>query len=389
MDVRERVKELGFRVFALCFNAGARTPVKGDRVVLFNLMHGGPTGALTETERALPQNAEVLHIDRNALEQGPASLLRFMTFDAFRMGRARYLFLNNNFFPFGWVRPNRDTAVVQLWHGQGAFKKFGLDIPQPADVRKKEVGASRPLTYVTCSAESIRPVYMSAFGLRADQVLTTGNPVSDYFFRDENVGADAVADKRAAFDARFPVCRGKDLLLYAPTFRDDEADDRALLDHLDAGALLAAAKKGSGHDTVLLIRLHPNDSRGRDALTTLCASNENVLDLTDYPDSDELCVLSDVLLTDYSSICMNHALLHKPMVFYAFDLDTFEGARDFYYPYEETVGGPVVRTMEELCRVFEVQDFKTERLDAFRRLHFGDFEGGATEAMLRQLPGLK
>ena len=308
-----------------------------------------------------------------------------MTVDAYRMGRARVIFLNNNFFPFGWIHPNKNTTIVQVWHGQGAFKKFGLDIPQPADVRKREVGANRPLSYVTCSSESIRPIYMSAFGLQADQVLTTGNPVSDYFFREENVGEAAVAKKRAAFDAQYPVCKDKYLVFYAPTFRDDPAEDAELLSHLDADALLRAAAAGAGREAVLLVRLHPNDSTGREALQRLTEQNKQVLDLTEYPDSNELSVLTDVLITDYSSICMNNALLRKPVVFYAYDLDSFEGARDFYYPYEETVGGPVVRTMQELCDVFAKQDFRTDRLEAFRKLHFGDFAGGATNAMLKQL----
>ena len=380
------IKQYGFRWWAALFNLGARLPVKPKRVVLFDLLRGGRSGALAEVERELAsKDVDLLHIDREALFRTTAEALKFLTVDAFKMGRARYIFLNNNYFPFGWVKKNDDTTVVQVWHGQGAFKKFGLDIPQPADVREKEVGANRPLSFVTCSAESIRPIYMSAFGLRADQVLTTGNPVSDYFFREENVGKAAVAAKRAAFDKAYPQCEGKSLILYAPTFRDDPKEDAALLDHLDTDALLRAASAGAGREAVLLIRLHPNDSQGRAALQALTEQKSGVLDLTDYPDSDELTVLSDVLITDYSSICMNNALLHKPVVFYAFDLDRFEGDRDFYYPYEETVGGPVVKTMDDLCRVFETGDFATDRLEAFRKLHFGDFEGGATKALLEQI----
>ena len=380
------IKTYGFRWFAWCFDRGAKRGVVGNRAVLFNLMHGGPEGALTEVERELEgKGLDILRIDRASLFGSAAGALKFLTADAYRMGRAHYLFLNNNFFPFGWIHPNKDATVVQVWHGQGAFKKFGLDIPQPEDVRKKEVGANRPLTYVTCSAESIRPIYMSAFGLKAEQVITTGNPVSDYFFRDENVGEAAVAKKRAAFDEMYPVCKDRYLVFYAPTFRDDPVEDEKLLSHLDPDALLTAAAVGAGREAVLIVRLHPNDSSGREALKRLSEQNNRVLDLTGYPDSNELSVLTDVLVTDYSSICMNNALLHKPVVFYAYDLDTFEGARDFYYPYEETVGGPVVRTMEELCDVFAEQDFRTDRLEAFRKLHFGDFEGGATKALLRQL----
>ncbi len=226
-SLKETVKSVGFRVFAFCFDCGARLPVKKDRVVLFNLMHGGFEGALTETERELAAYAplDLVKVDRNDLERGIGPMLRFMTKDAFTMGRAKTIFINNNFFPFGWVHPNKATTVVQVWHGQGAFKKFGLDIPQPEDVRKKEVGANRPLSYVTCSAETIRPIYMSAFGLPASKIITTGNPVSDYFFREENVGEAAVAAKRKAFDAKFPQCKGKYLVLYAPTFRDDPDED--------------------------------------------------------------------------------------------------------------------------------------------------------------------
>lgn len=388
MGIKEVLKEGGFRVFAFCFNAGAALPVKKNRVVLFHLMHGAPTGALLETEKELPESAEVLHFDRQALEQGIRSMFRFMTVDAFRMGRARWLFLNNNFFPFGRIHPNKDTVLIQLWHGQGAFKKFNFDIPQPEEVRKKERGASKNLSFVTCSAENIRPIYMGAFGLPAEKVLTTGNPVSDYFFCPENVSPSAIAEKRRAFEEMYPICKDKYLVFYAPTFRDDEAEDKALLDHLDSEALLKAAEQGAGKGAVLLIRLHPNDSRGRSALKELSERQKKVLDLTDYPNSDELSVLSDVLITDYSSICMNNALLHKPIVFYAYDLSKFRGDRNFYFPYEATVGGPVVKTMEELCRVFETGDFQTDRLEAFRKLHFGDFEGGATKAMLRQLPPL-
>lgn len=386
-SLKEAVKETGFRLFALSFNLGARLPVQKQTVVLFNLMHSGFEGALTETERELKQDPAytIIKIDRNDLERGLRSMLRFMTKDAFRMGRAGTIFLNNNFFPFGWVHPNRKTRIVQVWHGQGAFKKFGLDIPQPPEVRKKEIGANRPLSYVTCSAESIRPIYMSAFGLPAEKIITTGNPVSDYFFREENVGVAAVKAKREAFDARYPQCKDKSLILYAPTFRDDPDEDEQLLAHFDTAALREAAAEGTGKESVLLIRLHPNDAGGRAQLKELTEQQEGVLDLTDYPDSNELTVLSDVLITDYSSICMNHALLHKPIVFYAYDLDRFEGERDFYYPYEETVGGPVVKTMDELCQVFATQAFQTERLEAFRTLHFGSFEGGATKAMIRKL----
>ena len=90
-SLKEAIKNVGFRVFAFAFDCGARLPVKKDRVVLFNLMHGGFEGALTETERELAAYAplDLVKVDRNDLERGIGPMLRFMTKDAFTMGRAK------------------------------------------------------------------------------------------------------------------------------------------------------------------------------------------------------------------------------------------------------------------------------------------------------------
>ena len=71
-SLKEAIKNVGFRVFAFAFDCGARLPVKKDRVVLFNLMHGGFEGALTETERELAAYAplDLVKVDRNDLERG-------------------------------------------------------------------------------------------------------------------------------------------------------------------------------------------------------------------------------------------------------------------------------------------------------------------------------
>lgn len=382
------IKTVAFRVFALNFNVAAKLGIKKNSIVLFNLIgKSGFSGALGEVKTELEKMGgfDIEIVDRDNLFAGTKALIKFMTIDAFTMARARILFINNNFFPFAYTSPNKEQKLVQVWHGQGAFKKFGLDIPQPPKVRKKEIGANRNVSFVTCSAESIRPIYMSAFGLPAQKVIVTGNPVTDYFFREENVGNDAVMRKRADFDEKYKLCKGKRLYLYAPTFRDTPEDDENIINSIDLKRLKIAINKGITEESVLLVRLHPNDSSGREGLRRLCDSAEGILDVTDYPDSNELCILSDVLITDYSSICMNNALLNKPVVFYAYDFDSFSGARDFYYDYEKTVGGPVAKDMDELVRIFEEQDFRPERLAAFRELHFGDPDGKATVKMLNQV----
>ncbi len=374
------IREAAYRCFAAVYNTAARLPVKQDRAVFFRLTAGDHYDSVDEVQRELKKRGgyEILTVSRSELGS-IKGMIRFMTVDAFRMGRAKYLFLNNNFFPMGYMQPNADTTVVQLWHGMGAFKKFGFDIPQPPEVRALEEGAVKNVDYVVCSGWQIRPIYSSAFHMQPEQVLASGTPIQDFYFREENVGEEAQKRKRAAFDRTYGT-KDKYLVLYAPTFRDDPHTE--LLDAMDFTRLADAATQGAGRDTSILVRLHPNDGISRDTLQQWTKKDPRVIDVTDYPDGNELSLLSDVMITDYSSICMNNALLMKPIVFYAFDLDQFETDRSFYFDYESTVGGPVVKTMDDLCRVFAAQSYEPDRLQSFRSLHFGNPDGRASEKLL-------
>lgn len=385
--IKDGIKSLGFRFTALFFNAAAHLPVKKNRIILFSLHNAHFKDALGEVELELkkrPEDFEIIRVDRNDLFRSKASALKFMIVDAFRMGRAKCIFMNNNYMAMAYMNPNPDTVVVQVWHGQGAFKKFGFDIPQPPEVRAREIGANKNVDYVVCSAPWVKKIYASAFGMREDQVLDIGNPNQDYFFRPENAGEEACKARRAAFDAQYPVCKGKYLVFYAPTFRDDPAAP-PVLSHVNFSAMKEAVdaylkKRPDGpKECCILVRLHPKGAGEASFI-----KGDFVLDMTDYPDGNALCFLSDLMITDYSSICMNMTLLNKPMVFYAYDLDTYLKDRDFYCSYDD-VPGPICQTEEALYETLRSGNFREDKLDFFRNLHYGSPDGKATEKLLNFL----
>ena len=377
MNVKETIKDAAFHFYGMLFSVAAKLPVKENRVVLFSLHDANFTDGLGEIEKKLRRRGgyDILRVDRQDLFRGKKALLKFFFADNLKMARAKTIFLNNNFFPMNYMTFNKDTTVVQVWHGQGVFKKFGLDIPQPPRERRLEQGVYAKTDYVVCSAPSCKPIYMSAFGLRADQVLPIGNPVQDQYFG-SNVSAEACQARRAAFNHTYPECVGKYLVLYSPTFRDDGS---SVLSHMQLDRLKEAVDKGLQNAGIpqecqILLRLHPHDPESACTDSAPYCTNVN-----HYPNSNDLCFLADVMITDYSSICMNMALLDKPMVFYAYDLDSF--ARDFYFPYD-TVGGPIAKTMDELCAVFTTRNFQEEKRAHFRELHFGTPTPGATARLL-------
>jgi CDP-glycerol glycerophosphotransferase (TagB/SpsB family) len=104
---------------------------------------------------------------------------------------------------------------------------------------------------------------------------------------------------------------------------------------------------------------------------------------------DELMCASDVCVTDYSSLIFEYALLNRPMLFYAYDLDDYNDWRGFYYDYDELTPGPVCRSMEALIRNLEQIDetYDFERLAAFRKKFMSACDGHATERIMEYVFG--
>ena len=353
------MKELFYHLFALAFRLGRLRRVRPDRVVLLAPHRGETDDSLSALRRYLAQEDqwEICSISTAALQPDPrhplrsfCAALRFFTADAVRLATARYVFLNDNFMPLAELTFAPETVVTQLWHAEGAFKKFGLDAPLTPAVRARQLACAQRYTYVICSSAAVAPLYAGAFGVPADRVLSLGAPRVDTLLAPCDTQA-----LRHAFDAAHPDCAGKRLILYAPTFRDDPAANAALPAAIDADALQAACP-----DCRLLLRLHPQIH---------AQAAGSALDVTDEPLTD-LLRICDTVITDYSSVCMDAALLEKPCIFYAFDLEDYQRERSFYFDYAAYVPGPVVQTQDALFAAIKTPRTDAEQLRRFRAFNF-------------------
>jgi CDP-glycerol glycerophosphotransferase len=125
------------------------------------------------------------------------------------------------------------------------------------------------------------------------------------------------------------------VLLYAPTWRDDRAE---MVDFVDAESLARAA------DAVVLVRGH-----SRTIGTDRDRSGARVIDVTGFPETAQLLLAADALITDYSSVMFDFSVTGKPMYFLVPDLDHYRGTlRGFYFDLAARAPGPLVRTQEEL-----------------------------------------
>lgn len=375
------MKSFLFILYAVFFNLFKLFGVKEDSVVLVS-MHNA---SFNDSLGYMKQQAEIRGYKTKLITRKDIELVRgkgarefiyslgralhFFTVGSCDIARSKYVFLNDTFMPLAYAKPSKKTVVTQLWHAQGAFKKFGMDIEVPINIRKREIKANSRLTFVVCSSILLEPIYAQAFGVDTSQVLPLGSPSTDYFFEKHNINA-----VRNKFDERYPQCKDKKLVLYAPTFRENKDRDMELLNAFDVQQI----KEALGNEYEVLIRLHPQVHNNISKVN--CA-----VDVTNYENIHELCLLCDILITDYSSVCMDFSVQNKPMVFYAFDLDDYEHSRDFYFDYESYVPGNVAKTMPELVEIFKSKDFGINKNRGFKEFNFGDIDGSASDKVAKAI----
>ena len=274
------------------------------------------------------------------------------------------------------ARRRRATTYLQTWHGS-AYKTMGFDQPELRDAsrdrRQEFADAVGRWTHLCVQSEFAEKTFAAAFRHGA-QVLRTGYP------RNDPLCAPDVESRKAEIRRRLGLPEDRLVVLYAPTFRDWErgADGVARID-------LARIAADLGDHCFVLVRAHYLD-RAADA-----AMPGNARDVSAHGDVTELMLASDALITDYSSVMFDFALLRRPMLFYAPDLEDYNRHRGSYFDLTNVAPGPVVRDMDEvlawLRQTQATQDAYGERYDSFIR-RFCSFEhGDAAERVYRAVFG--
>jgi CDP-ribitol ribitolphosphotransferase len=257
-------------------------------------------------------------------------------------------------------------------------------------VRDASFGADASLTdrvtihanYDVClvGSPAAAPHYAEAFGLPLDRFRwDLGIPRTDLFFDGERRRAAETAVRE-----RYGIPMDRRVVLWAPTFRGDRVTDAR-----DAGTLdLEELTSALAPDHVLLLRLHPFV---RHATTIPTDAAGFIRDVSDHPDINELMLVSDVLVTDYSSAIFEFSLLERPMAFLAPDLEAYERERGFYADYRTWVPGPVFERTGELAAWLRAGPTDNERVRQFAETSFAVADGRATERLVDEvlLPALR
>lgn len=250
----------------------------------------------------------------------------------------------------------KGTTCIQLWHAAGALKQFGLEDPTNATRSKQAIKRFKAVysrfDYSIVGSEKMADAFKQSFGQSDDQIIRTGVPRSDLLFDQERREQVYSHIKK-----RFPGIRNRKIILYTPTFRNDA------LKNYDVELDIHRMYQELSDEYVLFIKLHPAVS----SAFHYDLYEDFVYDLSDYKETNELLLITDVLISDYSSIPFEYAILEKPMIFFAYDLEEYKITSGLIKHYEEEVPGPVVESTNEMIRVIQSDAFDYEKIRSFKQ----------------------
>ncbi|MGH2381301.1 MAG: CDP-glycerol glycerophosphotransferase family protein [Candidatus Limnocylindria bacterium] len=272
--------------------------------------------------------------------------------------------------------PAPGVRIIQLWHAWGAFKTVGYSRVGKRGSLSPFSSVHKNYTHAIVSSPHEVPFYAEAFGIPEDRVVPTGTPRMDQFLdpeRQDQGRADALA--------ALPATRGRFVILFAPTFRG--AGPRQAHYPIDLLDLPALHQLCVELDAIVVFKLHPFVKTRMEIPEAL---GDRLVDATRISlDVNDLLLITDLLVTDYSSIVFEYSTLSRPMLFFAYDLERYTATRDFYVPYVEFVPGRIVRTMPELIDAIRRRDFQAEKVVPFAERHLPRGDGSATDRIIDQL----
>lgn len=283
-----------------------------------------------------------------------------------------------------WNKKRPGVVFLETWHGT-PLKKLAFDMDDITSASQNHKTLfykhGREWNYLISANRFSTDVFERAFVFDRDKILEYGYPRNDILYADNK---DEIA---AEVKKELGIPEGKRVILYAPTWRDNQFYDRGKYKFtlaLDLGRL----QKEFGKDSVVLLRTHYYIA--------------DILDLTEYEgfvyngsqyeDVSRLYLASDICITDYSSVFFDFANLKRPILFYAYDFDEYaDEIRGMYMDMEKELPGPILRTNDAVVEALHNMDAITRtyqaRYEEFYQRFCSVDDGHASERVIEKVFG--
>lgn len=289
----------------------------------------------------------------------------------FNMSNAKFTIIDD-FFPLIYaLKIRKDAKLIQAWHAVGAFKRVGFSrLGKEGGPNEKSL-THKNYTDVIVSSKNIIENYQEAFGIDKKKIHPLGVPRTDFFFDEEQK-----ENAKSELYNKYPILKGKRIILFAPTFRGNgKKAAHYPHEYINIDKIYKSLKK----DEIFIIKNHPFV---KETFNIKKEQSDKILDFTLYQDINQLLLITDLLITDYSSTIFEYALLDKPIIFYVPDFEEYRNSRDFYYDFDEYTYGEVCKNFEELVQKMQNTIVNKEKLKKFKEKFLDMCDGKSTQRFI-------
>ena len=220
------------------------------------------------------------------------------------------------------LKKRDEQIIVSTWHGT-PLKRLGLDIgnihTMNPNIKKDYIKVGRTWEYLISPNRYTTDILKSSFAYDEGEILEYGYPRNDILY-------NATEEDILKIKDNLNIPTNKKIILYAPTWRDDEYIDVGQI-NFELKLDLARLQEELSDEYIILVRTHYFIANQLD----LSPYKGFAFDVCDYDDIAELYLISDILITDYSSVFFDYANLKRPILFFTYDLEKYENVlRGFY-----------------------------------------------------------
>ncbi|OIK11445.1 CDP-glycerol--glycerophosphate glycerophosphotransferase [Bacillus sp. MUM 13] len=321
----------------------------------------------------------------NFEREGVPYLRRFSVEWMFKMTRASY-WVSNSRMPL-WIPKPKHTTYLQTWHGT-PLKKLAADMKEvympgtdTESYKQNFHQESSKWDYLISPNPYSSEIFSRAFAVDPGKVIETGYPRNDVLYNENNSASISSLKKKMG------IPDDKKVILYAPTWRDDEFYSKGRY-KFSLKLDLNEMREKLGSEYVILLRLHYLISENLE----LSDFEGFAYDFSNYGDISHLYLISDMLITDYSSVFFDYANLKRPMLFFVYDIENYrDRLRGFYFDFEASAPGPLVKRTDEVIREIKAQEEKgfvpDENSEAFYEQFCGLEDGHASQRVIEKVLG--
>lgn len=258
------------------------------------------------------------------------------------------------------LKHKESLKIIQMWHSMGTMKKFGYSILDKEEGSKKELALAMKMhqnyDYIFASADAYKDHLAEGFHCKKEKILTMPLPRLD-LLQDKNYKKE----KQESIYAKYPTLKEKPVILYCPTFRKDETG------FIEAFNQLQTAIDFEKYNFV--VKLHP---------LSKVKLQESVIEAKEFSSFDMLFV-ADYVISDYSCIVYEAAVLEIPLYFYNFDMELYRNNRGLAIDYEKELPGVISPCAEELIHAMEHKAYNMEELKQFSKKYIQPTENATQD----------